>query len=143
LSRLEASHETIRRILIEHETTLIQIAESVDVTVQTISNALNKKHVLSDICKNRLALKYGAHVLDPFAALAGARYVPLDPKDGNDVLPFVSRVALSVAEARDPKSPGGAREVLQEKLGYLPQLRSLRRELDVLICEIEKDRDAA
>jgi transcriptional regulator with XRE-family HTH domain len=140
---LEASHETVRRILMEHEATLIEIAERIDVTVQTISNALNKKHVLSALCQTRLAKAYGPHVLDPFAALGGGRMVPLDPSDANDVLPFISRAALRIAEARDAKSKSGARETLQERCNYLPDLRALRRELDVLIQKIEAERDAA
>jgi hypothetical protein len=54
-----------------------------------------------------------------------------------DVLPFIAKANLKIAEARDPASPGGTRETLPERAGYLPELRLLQRELGALICQIE------
>lgn len=132
-----AVSETIRRIIAEHETNLIGIAEAVDVSLGTISNAFNEKADLCPTYLSRLAKVFGPHALDPFAAMAGGRVVPLEVSMQRDVLPFVARVNLKVASARDPESPGGTRETHREKANYLPDLRALRKELDVLICQIE------
>lgn len=133
----QAVHEVIARVIAENSVTLIDIAERIDVSVKTISNAFNKTHSLSQCFLNRLGKAYGVHVLDPVAALSGARMIPLEVSVQRDVLPFVGRVNLKIASARDPQSPGGIREVHTEKADYLPDLRALRKELDVLICQIE------
>lgn len=133
-----AVNETISRILADKPgRTLIDIAEKIDVSVKTISNAFNKTNSLSPTFLNRLGMAYGPHVLDPFAALSGGRMVPLEVSAERDILPFVCRANLKIAEARDPAGPGGVREIHTEKAGYLPDLRKLRKELDVLICQIE------
>lgn len=136
---LEAGHETIRRILAEQHVTLIEIAETIDVTVQTIGNAFNKRHVLNQAYQARLASAYGVHVLDPFAKLSGARLVPLDAKGVRDILPILQRAALKVAETRDPESPGGERETPSERSGYLADLRAAVKEATALICQIEQE----
>lgn len=131
-----AVNEVINRIIAEHGATLIDIAEAVDVSVKTISNAFNKKHSLAQVYVARLGKRYGVHVLDPVAALSGGRMVPLYAADEADILPFVARVGLKIAEARDPKSEAGQRETHREQGGYLPDLFALRRELDLLIHRI-------
>ena len=133
----EAVSETISRIIAERKATLIDIAERIDVSVKTISNAFNRTHSLSQTFVNRLGRVYGPHVLDPIAALSGGRMIPLEVSPQRDILPFVARTNLKIAEARDPAGPGGPREIHTEKAGYLPDLRALRKELDVLICQIE------
>lgn len=132
--------EMVRRILAERDCTLVDIAEQIGVSLGTISNAFNKKCDLSPTYLKRLAQAYGSHVLDPFVALAGGRVVPLHPTDHRDVLPFVLRVGSKIAEARDPASPGGEREIHTERFGYLPALLDLQRELGALICTIENER---
>jgi transcriptional regulator with XRE-family HTH domain len=136
---LEACNEVIRRIIAEYDFTLIQIAESIGVTVATISNAFNKKHVLSQTFLNRLGKRFGVHVLDPVAALSGARMVPINPNADRDILPFLNRAALKIAEARDPKSPGGVREIHTERADYVADLRAVVREATALICQIEAE----
>lgn len=140
--------EIIARILAEQSRpdasyTLVEIAERIDVSLGTVSNAFNKRADLSPTYLNRLGKAYGAHILDPYVKLAGGRVVPLHPVDRRDVLPFIARAALKVAEARDPESPGGEREVHTERFGYLPALLDLQRELAALICEIEAEKARA
>lgn len=154
--RLSAAEETTRyrnavaeilqRILTEKSEpdkayTLVEIAETIDVSLGTISNAANKRADLSPTYLNRLGVHYGAHVLEPFARLSGGRIVPLWPDSKADVLPFVMRVASSIAEARDPQSPGGERETHKERFDMLPRLHDLQRELGALVAEIERERE--
>ena len=132
-----AVHEALRIILTENEgATLISIAERIDVTVKTVSNAFNRTHSLSWCFLLRLGKAYGSHVLDPVMAMAGGRCVPLAAST-RDILPFLNRAALKVAEARDPASPGGERELHTERLAYLRHLRDVHRETGALIAEIE------
>lgn len=135
----EAVAEILRRIQSDHKRTLLEIAEAIDVSLGTISNAANKK---SDLCAtylNRLGKAFGPHTLDPYTALSGGRVVPIEVSVQRDVLPFVARVNLKIASARDPSSPGGVREIHTEKADYLPDLRQLRKELDALIHQIEAE----
>lgn len=140
---MEAVAEVLRRIQSEclgHDRkpiTLHEIAEAVDISLTTISLAANKKTVLNPLYLNRLGKRFGPHVLDPVANLSGGRMVPLVVEVQRDVLPFVARVNLKIAEARSPESPGGTREIHTEKADYLPDLRALRKELDGLIHQIE------
>jgi hypothetical protein len=135
-----AVHEVIARILADKPgRTLIDIAEGIDVSVKTISNAFNRTHSLSQTFLTRLGKVFGPHVLDPVAALSGGRMIALDVSVQRDVLPFMTRAANKIAEARSPDSPGGVREIHTEKAGYLPNLRDLRKELDCLIWQIEAD----
>ena len=117
--------------------TLIEVAEEIDVSLGTISNAANKK---SDLCATylmRLGQVYGAAYLNPYLALFGAQAQPLEANRQADILPFIARVNLKIAEARDPQGPGGQTEVPQEKHGYLPDLKAVQREIGHLIHEIE------
>lgn len=144
----QASYRTaVARILtdIQHEThdTLIDIAEKIGVSLGTMSNAANKKCDLSPTFLQRLGRLYGAHVLDPYLALCGARAVPLHSVDHRDVLPFINRAAMKIAEARDPAGPGGVREVHKERFDYLNDLIAMQKEVTALICKIEAERAAA
>lgn len=137
-----AVHEVISLTLAEDpQRTLIDIAESIDVSVKTVSNAYNKTHSLSETFLRRIGKVYGPDKLNPWARLVGARLTPLTPISGNDILPFVQRVGLRIAEARDPSGPGGEREIHTERLGYLPDLRDLKKELMALISQIESESD--
>lgn len=120
------------------EKTLIEIAEDIDASLGTISNAANKKCDLGATYLARLGKQYGAAFLNPYLALIGAQAALLDPGRAADILPFVARVNLKIADARDPLGPGGKAEVPQERRGYLPDLKALQRELGGLIREIEE-----
>lgn len=132
----EAVARVVLNIQNEYGVTLHEIAEAIDVSLGTISNAANKKADLSSIYRDRLALVFGGHVLNPIAERFGSHIVPLHGREG-DILPLVARVNFKIAEARSPKSDGGARETHRERLGYLSDLRELQRDLAALIVEIE------
>jgi transcriptional regulator with XRE-family HTH domain len=135
----EAVAEILRRVQTEHKVTLLEIADRIDVSLGTVSNAANKKTDLCGTYLTRLAMAYGPQTFDPFVALAGGRVVPLAGKSGKDILPFVARVNLCIANARDKDGPGGEREIHTERAGYLGDLIALQTELSKLICEIETD----
>lgn len=125
----------------EEGVTLLEIAEKIDVSLGTISNAANKK---TDLCRTylkRLGKVFGGHYLDPFHELYGIRSVPLRPGNVCDIAPLLARASLKIAEARDPQSNGGGRETHQEMLGYLPELERLQAELSNTICAIHELRD--
>lgn len=136
--------EIINRIVMESSRpgqayTYAQIAEAVDVSLGTISNAANKKCDLSPTYLKRLAKRYGPHILDPFLKLSGGRAVPIEVEVSRDILPMIGRANLKIAMARDPASPGGVREIHTEKADYLPDLRALQRDLGAMICQIEQE----
>lgn len=138
-----AVSETIKRIIAEEGATLIQIAERIDVSLGTISNAFNGKTDLCPTYLSRLAQAYGPHALDPFAKLSGGRVVPLEVSNLRDVLPLLLRASHQIATARDPSGPGGIREIHTERFNYLPTLIEAQKALSSLICEIEAERAAA
>jgi transcriptional regulator with XRE-family HTH domain len=135
--------EILRNVQNDEGKTLLEISERIDVSLGTISNAANKKADLNPIYLNRIGQVFGPHYLDPYAALAGGRMVARDPDATADILPLTLMVGQRIAEARSSNSPGGVREILPEKLAYLPELRRLHRESGALICQIERERDAA
>lgn len=135
----------IARILLDIQRdeglTLVEIADRIDVSLGTISNAANKKTDLCSTYLQRLGIAFGGWYLDPYHALYNTRGVPLDPGNVRDIMPLLTRAALKIAEARDPQSKGGARELHTERLGYLPELERLQAELSKTICDIKALRD--
>lgn len=138
----EAVAEILRNVQNDHRVTLQEISETIDVSLGTVSNAANKKTDLNAIYLKRLGDAYGPHTLDPYARLIGGRVVPMEREGEGDILPMLLSAGCLIATARTDSSPGGKAEVLQEKLGYLPDLRRLRRQADALIASIEAERDA-
>lgn len=120
----------------EHGLTLQEIAQAIDVSLGTVSNAANKKADLSSVYLQRLGKVFGGHVLNPVAALYGSQHMPLYGRDG-DILPLVAGVGFKIASARCPSSEAGVRETHRERLGYLPDLKRLQADLASLIVEIE------
>jgi hypothetical protein len=135
----EAVAEILRCVQSDHSVTLLEISERVDISLGTVSNAANKKTDLSPTFLQRLGRAYGVHHLDPYVRLMGGRIIPIEHSTERDVLPFINRAALKIAEARDPQSPGGVREIHTEKLDYLPDLLALQKELSGLICSIQAE----
>ena len=121
----------------DNRVTLIDIAEKIDVSLGTISNAANKKNDLCATFLCRLANAYGPHVLDHFTRLSGGRVVPLEGGNVRDILPFLTRAVAKIADFRDPGSEGGGRMTHREKLALLPDLEHLQAELSKTICEYE------
>lgn len=116
---------------------LCVIADSIEVSTETILNAVNRRSNLNAMYLARFGLVYGVAYLNPYMALMGGQATPLDKNATRDILPLVTTVAHKVACARDPEGPGGATEVPQEKAAYLPALKQLHREVGTLIPQIE------
>lgn len=116
---------------------LLDIAEAVDASRDTISDAKRGHTTLNPVHLARLGRRYGASFLNPYLALFGAQAAPLMPTATRDILPLASRVVHKVACARDPDGPGGVAEVPQERAEYLPDLKRLHHEVGCLIPQIE------
>jgi hypothetical protein len=117
--------------------TLLDIAENIDASRDTVSDAKYGKTTLNPVHLVRLGQVYGAGFLNPYFALFGAQAAPMERKASVDVLPLIAKASLKIAEARDPNGPGGATEVPQERRAYLPDLKKMQREVGCLISEIE------
>ncbi|WP_066770033.1 helix-turn-helix domain-containing protein [Sphingobium sp. CCH11-B1] len=135
--------EILRNVQNDYGVTLLEIAETIGVSLGTISNAANKKADLSATFLQRIGRAYAPTELDPYYRLSGGRAVARANETDGDIMPLLLRTGAQIATARCPSSPGGVSEVLRERLGYLPDLRRLRRETDALIALIEAERDAA
>lgn len=136
-----AYRSAIARILlnIQHDygCTLQDIAEAIDVSLGTISNAANKKCDLSPIYQQRLGKVFGAAILDPLARLYGGRSVPSDAAEF-DALPALSASVHKIALARSPDSPGGVAETHCELLQMLPDLRAAQSAIAAMIAKAER-----
>ncbi len=145
--RVNAMEETTRyrsavcQILLniqrENDVTLADIAETIGVSLGTISNAANKKGDLSPTFLTRLGESFGTAMLDPWAALSGGRIVPLEPS-AMDALPSLTASIHRIAVARSPDSDGGERTTHRELLEMLPDLRSAQAALTNLIMQAER-----
>lgn len=140
---LEAAHKVIACILAEKPgRTFIDISEAIGVDKKTISNAFNKTHRLSQVFLTRLGQAFGAHCLDPVAALVDARMVPIQADENADALPSTTAAIHKLAVARSPDSPGGDRITHTELLGMEPEIDSAIRALTALKGRCEKVRAA-
>lgn len=117
--------------------TLADIAEAIDVSLGTISNAANKKTDLSVTYLKRLGEHFGPEMLNPYAALAGGRMVPLAPTEA-DALPSLSASVHSIAIARSPDSQGGERITHNELLAMLPSLKAAQAAITNMILQAER-----
>lgn len=136
-----AYRSAISRILlnIQHDygCTLQDIAEAIDVSLGTISNAANRKCDLSPIYQQRLGKVFGPGILDPIARLYGGRSVACDAAE-IDALPPLSASIHKIAVARSPDSPGGVAETHGELLAMLPELRAAQSAIAAMIRKAER-----
>lgn len=136
-----AYRSAIARVLlnIQHDygCTLHDIADAIDVSLGTISNAANKKTDLSPVYQQRLGKVFGAAVLDPVARLYGGRSVACDASE-TDALPPLSASIHKIAVARSPDSPGGIAETHCELLSMLPDLRAAQSAIAAMIRKAER-----
>jgi hypothetical protein len=122
----------------DHKCRLVDIAEAIDASIGTISNAFNKEADLSGVFLLRLGQAYGAGYLNPYLNITQAQAAPLDGSLASDILPLMMAAAHKISMARDPNGPGGVVEVPQEKMGYLPDLKRVNNHTACLINEIEE-----
>jgi hypothetical protein len=126
----------ITNIMRDNDVTMMEIADRIDVSVGTISNAANKKTDLQAVYLKRLGEAYGPHQLDPYAALTGGRMVPINAKD-IDALPPLTASIHRLAVAQSPGSEGGQTITHRELLGMLPELREAQQALTSLIARAD------
>lgn len=129
----DAVCEIIGKVLAEKRgRTLIDIAEAIDVSVKTVSNAFNKTHSLSETFLRRIGRAFGADKLDPWAALFAARFTLIETDPSLDALPSMTGAVHRLAVARSPDSPGGDRITHTELLEIEPEIDAAIRALAAL-----------
>lgn len=138
ISGYRSAVATIVRDIERSGVTLRDMAEVIDASRDTVSDAKYEKTTLNAVHLARLGQHYGAGFLNPYFALFGAQAAPMEKKQSTDVLPIFTRLSMKIAEARDPQGLGGATEVPQERSAYLPSLKEAVREGGCLIAEIER-----
>lgn len=129
--------EIIRGVQLDRKLTDEEMADEIGVSAGTVSNARNEKSDLNAATIARIGHRYGVERLDPYAALYGARNVPIDAED-KDALPSLSGSVHRLAVAKSPDSPGGDKVTHCELLDMLPDLRAAQRAINALICRAEK-----
>lgn len=136
-----ALRAAVARILLniqqDYGITLHEIADAIDVSLGTISNAANKKSDLSSHYRDRIGKVFGVEILNPVAALIGARMVPNDARD-SDAMPPLAASIHRLALARSPDSEGGEAVTHRELLAMLPDLRSAQSAIGSLIARAER-----
>lgn len=136
-----AYRSAVARVLVniqrDFEVTLQDIAEKIDVSLGTISNAANKRNDLSPLYVQRLGKVFGPSMLDPVARLYGGRIVPLIAEE-RDALPSLSASVHRLAVAQSPDSPGGTTITHGELLAMLPDLRAAVECMNALIIRAER-----
>ena len=125
----EAVAEILRRVQCNHGITLLEIAERIDVSLGTISNAANKKTDLCATYLSRIGARFGPGTLDPYNALRGVREIPLDAGDEVDALPSTTAAIHKLAVAKSATSPGGERITHRELLDMEPEIDAAMKAL--------------
>jgi len=133
----QAVAKIIRRVQLEHALTDDDLADAIGCSVGTVRNARNEQADLNAATIAKIGAKFGAETLDPYAALYGARNVPLDAKEA-DALPSLTGAVHRLAVAQSPSSKGGAAVLHDELLDMLPELREAQKAINALICRAER-----
>jgi hypothetical protein len=129
--------QIIRRVQLDHSLTDEALADEIGVSVGTVRNARNELADLNAATIARIGARFGAETIDPYAALYGARNVPLDA-GAVDALPSLSGAVHRLAVAQSAESPGGRAMTHSELLDMLPELHAAQRALNALICRAER-----
>src|SRR5690606_6226255 len=114
-----------------------ELGDELGVSDGTVRNARNERADLNAATIAKIGHKFGVEYLDPYAALYGARNVPIDAEEA-DALPSLTGAVHRLAVARSPSSPGGVKETHTELLDMLPELRAAQKALNALICKAER-----
>jgi hypothetical protein len=127
----------IRSVQLDHGLTDEEMADAIGCSSGTIGNARNEKSDLNATTMARIGHRYGVERLDPYAALYGARNVPIEAAD-DDALPSLTGAVHRLAVAQSPASPGGPQVLHDELLSMLPELRDAQKAINALICRAER-----
>jgi hypothetical protein len=127
--------DILRNIQNETKKTPREISDAIDISLGTLNNAINKKNDLNPLFLTRLGEWFGAHFLDPWARIMGARLVSIEAEGEVDLIPTLANLINLIATARS--AGGGAVESLRAQLNYLPELRRALHEIEAQITYIE------
>lgn len=126
----------IQTIQLEAGETDEETADHLAVSVGTIRNARNKLTDLNAATLARIGARYGEHQLNPYAALYGARNVPIDAQD-EDALPHLTGAVHKLVLATSADSDGGAAITHRELLAMMPDLLAAQKSISSLIVRGE------
>jgi transcriptional regulator with XRE-family HTH domain len=132
----------IRDIQRDTQETDQDTADKLGVSAGTIANARNGKADLNAASIARIGAIYGAHTVDPYHALYGARAESLSFTK-TDPLASLAMSVSAICAMRHPDSEGGKTETPKEQLDALPLLKEAMRDLTAYIANIEKMKIAA
>lgn len=127
----------VRRIQADHDLTDEDFAASVGISEGTVANARKDRTDLNAATIAMIGAKFGVEALDPYAALYGARNVPLEA-DNADAMPSLTGAVHRLAVAQSPSSKGGQSVTHCELLAMLPELRAAQASLNALIVREER-----
>lgn len=128
--------DAISRIIVGIQSdghTLIDIAETIGSTVTTISNAVNRKSVLSLPYVLRIGRAYGGHRINPVIALIGGHFAPSDPVVDPELLSACAALLDWYGRSTHPKSPGGPAIVYCELLEGEGPAEVMRRHATAIV----------
>ena len=128
----------ITTVQTERDLTDIDLAEALNISVGTVSNARNRRADLSGVYLKRIGQLYGVAALNPYFALFGGKGVPIDADHDADSLPTVAYAVHQLAVVTAPSSPGGASITHKELLDSLPAIRAARQALEALEQRAER-----
>jgi DNA-binding Lrp family transcriptional regulator len=132
----------IRDVQRDYGETDQETADQLGISDGTVRNARNERADLNAVTIARIGARYGAHYVDPYHRLYGARAENLDRKASDPLTPLAEAVA-TICKMRCPNGPGGIVELPKERLDALPMLKEAYRELGAYISEIEALRVSA
>lgn len=127
----------IRSVQADHDLTDEELADEVGISVGTVRNARNEVTDLNAASIARIGARWGAERLDPYAALYGARNVPLTTSD-EDALPSMTAAVHRLAVAQSTASPGGKSITHCELAEMIPDLRAAQAAINALIVRAER-----
>ena len=129
--------QIIRRVQLEKHLTDEELADELGISIGTVRNARNEQADLNATTIARIGAKFGAEALDPYAALYGARNVPIEASD-IDALPSLTGSVHRLAVAQSPDSDGGEWITHTELLAMMPEIRAAQAALNALVVRAER-----
>lgn len=129
-------------VCIQKETGLSdhQLADEIDVSSRTISNARNCETDLSPVYLTRLGKRFGGHYLNPYYALTGGHYSPNDPEVDPAVITAAAELLAWYGRSTHPKSPGGCNITHVELLDGEAPAELMRRHATAIVEAARKVR---
>lgn len=131
-------------VCIQKETGLSDhhLADEIDVSSRTISNARNCETDLSPVYLTRLGKRFGGHFLDPYFALIGGHFAPSDPVVDPELLNACAALLDWYGRSTHPKSPGGCNITHVELLDGEAPAELMRRHATAIVEAARKVRAA-